>query len=102
LAADGSPVEFRMTFEEWLAVWLESGRYHLRRSGGWCMARYGDLGHYEVGNVRIASPAENTADYVPRCTQWVNGTWAPCREQKRQRRRPQRCDAASGGGHGSR
>ena len=54
-------IPFLLTFEEWWKIWAESGHW---RDGGcergqYCMARYGDLGAYEVGNVRIILNEEN-------------------------------------------
>lgn len=54
-------IEFLLTFEEWLKIWMDSG--HLQDSGRgkekFCMARYGDKGSYIVGNVRICTNREN-------------------------------------------
>jgi len=59
----GLPVEMKMSFEQWLQVWVESGKYHLRgnRKGCYVMARKDDLGHYAVGNVEIIPHAENVS-----------------------------------------
>jgi len=61
--AAGLPVEMKMSFEQWLQVWIESGKYHLRgnRKGQFVMARKDDLGHYEVGNVDIIPTEENSS-----------------------------------------
>jgi hypothetical protein len=52
-------IPFWLTFEEWLGIWKASG--HLaergRRRGQYVMARFGDRGAYETGNVEII-PAE--------------------------------------------
>lgn len=42
-------------------LWLESGRWDRRgpRKGQYVMARHGDKGAYEIGNVRICSQEEN-------------------------------------------
>jgi hypothetical protein len=54
-------VPFRLTFEEWLKIWEDSG--HLGESGSYRgqyhMARFGDKGAYEVGNVRIITAEAN-------------------------------------------
>jgi len=59
--AAGNPVEMRMVFQEWLQVWISSGKYQLRgnRKGCYVMARKDDLEHYAVGNVEIIPHAEN-------------------------------------------
>lgn len=65
--AAGNPVKMRLTFEEWLSVWVESGKLHLRgiKKGSYCMSRCNDLGHYEMGNVFIQSSAHNIRDAAP-------------------------------------
>jgi hypothetical protein len=57
-------IPFLITFEEWRDIWLESGKWDQRgyRRGQYCMARYGDKGAYEVGNVRICLVEENHAE----------------------------------------
>jgi len=57
----GNPIEFRLTFTEWKQIWEESGHADERgtRLGQYCMARFDDLGHYEVGNVKIQLSSEN-------------------------------------------
>ena len=60
----GNPIEMRLTFVEWLNVWLESGHWHERgvRKGQYVMSRIGDLGHYELGNVFIQTCSQNSRD----------------------------------------
>lgn len=62
--ANGHVIKFNFTFEEWLAVWIESGKLHLRGRGAgkFCMARKNDLGDYEVGNTDIKSWEENSRE----------------------------------------
>jgi hypothetical protein len=57
-------IPFLLTYAEWLAIWEQSGHLHERgnRKGQYCMARYGDQGAYEVGNVRIVTNAENQVE----------------------------------------
>jgi len=59
--AAGLPVEMKMSFEEWLQIWISSGKYHLRgcRKGCYVMSRKDDLGHYAVDNVDIIPQEEN-------------------------------------------
>lgn len=61
---NGHKIEVKFTFDEWLAVWLQSGKLHLRGRGGgkFCMSRHNDLGDYEVGNVSIKSWEENSRE----------------------------------------
>lgn len=59
-------IPFLLTFDEWLAVWRESGHFDERGNGGdrYAMCRYGDAGAYEVGNVYIATNRQNIMDGV--------------------------------------
>ncbi len=54
-------VEFILTFEEWMKIWLDSGRWSKRgcKNNQYCMSRFGDKGAYTIGNVRIATVEEN-------------------------------------------
>lgn len=59
-------VELHMTLEEWL-VWAipeyeRFEREHPDESSN--VSRKGDKGHYEIGNIRIATKAENLAEYA--------------------------------------
>lgn len=62
--AKGRGVPFLLTFEEWFHIWKASGHWHESgtRRGQYNMARYGDKGGYEVGNVRIITAEENVAE----------------------------------------
>lgn len=57
-------IEFNLSYEEWLTIWLYSGKLHLRgkHPGQFCMGRKGDKGAYEVGNVEIIGIEQNTHD----------------------------------------
>jgi len=59
--AAGVPIKFLLTFEDWLKLWIDSGHADERgtRRGQYCMSRYDDLGHYEIGNVYIQLSSEN-------------------------------------------
>jgi hypothetical protein len=60
---DKTPILFKLTFNEWLDIWIASG--HLkdrgRRKHQYCMSRKNDYGNYEVGNVEIVQNTENYA-----------------------------------------
>ena len=55
---------WEFTFEEWWAVWEASGKWEQRgrKSGQYCMARYGDIGSYSADNVKIVTVNENTQE----------------------------------------
>jgi hypothetical protein len=57
-------VPFLITFDEWWDVWHASGKWPMRglRKGQYVMARFGDKGGYEVGNVRICTSSENVSE----------------------------------------
>ena len=57
-------IPFKLTFYDWLSIWLNSGKFYLRgnRGGRYCMCRFGDKGAYEVGNVRIDTINNNTKE----------------------------------------
>lgn len=61
---NGNPIEFKLTFDEWYSIWINSGHWEERgRSHGqYCMSRYNDIGHYEIDNVFIQLHAQNTSD----------------------------------------
>ena len=61
---NGHRIQVTMTFEEWLQVWVESGKLPLRGNGRgkFCMARKDDLGDYAVGNVEIKACEENSRE----------------------------------------
>lgn len=58
-------IPFLLTFEEWWQLWQDSGKWdhYGCHKGQFCMARFGDKGAYEVGNVRICSTEENHAEW---------------------------------------
>lgn len=60
-------IEFKLTFQQWLRIWLASGRWGQRgpRRGQYVMARFGDVGPYEEGNVKIIRSEENRAEQAP-------------------------------------
>lgn len=61
---NGHRIQVTMSFEEWLQVWIDSGKLHLRGKGRgkFCMARKNDLGDYAVGNVEIKACEENSRE----------------------------------------
>lgn len=57
-------IPFLLTLEEWCAIWRESGKWEQRghKTGQYVMARFGDVGPYTVGNVRIITCNENGSE----------------------------------------
>ncbi len=63
-AAKQRGIGFLLTFDEWLGIWIKSGKLGLRGSGPgkFVMARSGDKGPYAIGNVRIITSEANHAE----------------------------------------
>ena len=57
-------ISFNLTFDEWYAIWQQSGKYDQRGKckGQYVMSRYNDIGAYEVGNVFIQLHSDNIND----------------------------------------
>lgn len=57
-------IAFIMSFDDWLSIWIKSGKLHLRGNGRgkYCMARFNDMGPYAVGNVKIILQGDNTKE----------------------------------------
>ena len=57
-------IEWDLTFDEWLKIWVDSGKLHLRgkRKGCYCMSRYDDVGPYSKNNVRIDTIHNNLGE----------------------------------------
>jgi uncharacterized membrane protein len=57
-------IPFLITFEEWCYVWEQSGKWEQRGKGRgkYVMARFGDKGAYEIGNVFIQLHGDNLKD----------------------------------------
>ena len=63
-AARKRGVEWVMSFDEWWSIWQSSGQWANRgcRRGQYVMARRGDVGAYEFGNVEIVRHEANVAE----------------------------------------
>jgi hypothetical protein len=57
-------IPFKLTYLQWLEIWAASGVFDKRgrKSGQYNMARHGDKGAYEVGNVSIVTHNQNMAE----------------------------------------
>jgi len=62
-------IKWKLSFEEWWAWWQATGCYHKRgrRKGRYQMARRGDAGAYELGNIECVTVEQNRAAVEPRC-----------------------------------
>lgn len=63
--ANRMQIVFRLTFHEWLKIWIDSDHLENRGRRGqfaYVMSRFGDKGGYEIGNVEIKTHAENMAE----------------------------------------
>lgn len=54
-------IGFDISFDDWLDVWNQSGKLHLRgkKAGCYCMMRRNDMGAYVKDNVTIGAVSEN-------------------------------------------
>jgi hypothetical protein len=54
-------IGFDLTFAEWSVLWLSFGRFLAmgKRKGRYVLARFGDVGSYALGNVKIITAEQN-------------------------------------------
>lgn len=73
--ADARAIGWRLTFAQWLAIWLESGKLEQRGrgKGRYVMSRVNDSGAYEIGNVHIQHSVDNSFEAVRK---WAGRTKA--------------------------
>lgn len=57
-------IPWKLKYWEWLQLWQESGHWHERgkNAGEFVMARPGDQGAYEYGNVKIVTVETNNTE----------------------------------------
>lgn len=55
-------ITFNLTFDQWWSLWQPYWEWRGSHKCQYVMARTGDIGPYELGNVRIDSPTGNVAD----------------------------------------
>ncbi len=60
-------IEFKLTYEEWLNWWIETGKLEQRGRGlnQYQMCRYNDEGPYELGNMYCKTTGEHTKERDP-------------------------------------
>ena|SRR5258708_26013420 len=63
-AAKRRSIPFLLTFDQWWDIWNCSGHWDNRGKlrHQYCMARFGDQGAYEVGNIQIITVSQNCAE----------------------------------------
>jgi len=63
-AAKHRSIPWKLPYWEWLQIWQESGHLEERGcyKGEWVMARNGDKGAYEAGNVKIVRCETNNRE----------------------------------------
>ena len=59
-------VEFMLSFDEWLDIWVNSGHWEDRGAGKgkYVMSRYNDVGPYALNNVFIQPFEKNVLDAI--------------------------------------
>lgn len=70
-------IPFKLTFDQWLTIWTESGKLEKRgrNESQYCMARHGDKGAYEIGNVKIILGSANIQEReITDEHRWLYGT----------------------------
>jgi hypothetical protein len=65
-------IEFRLSFEEWLAFWGDDISRRGRGPANLQMQRMGDKGAYEIGNIKKGVPRENSKT-AGACKRNLNG-----------------------------
>jgi hypothetical protein len=68
-------ISFELTFEEWINIWEQSGKFEFRGrgKGKYCMSRVNDSGPYKVGNVYINLNELNAHDAMKGKTSHTKG-----------------------------
>jgi hypothetical protein len=84
---NGNPIEWLFTFDEWIDLWLKSGKWHQRgcRRGQYVMSRFGDVGPYAPWNVEIKTVGENNIEAHKGRSSWNKGI--PLSEEHRKKLR---------------
>jgi len=63
-AARQRGISFELTFDQWFAIWQDSGKWELRGrgKGSYVMSRIGDVGPYAIDNVYIIVQEQNASE----------------------------------------
>ena len=63
---NGNPIEFKMSFEEYVSLYLDGNVIPSRE---YVLARNNDIGHYEIGNVAVVHMLENVCQTLGKTTE---------------------------------
>ena len=55
-------IPFNLTYKEWVDIWGSKIAQRGSKPHEYCMARLGDIGAYEIGNVKIITNRENNLE----------------------------------------
>lgn len=57
-------IKWNLCFETWMKWWEATGHWHERgcKTGQYCMARFNDIGPYELGNIKCILQSENSSE----------------------------------------
>jgi hypothetical protein len=60
----GNPIHMKLSFDEWLEIWISSGHLHEMGCGRsqYCLSRINDIGHYEKENVFVNLVINNSIE----------------------------------------
>lgn len=83
-------IPFKLTFEQWVFWWLATGHYYERgkRVGRYVMARKGDKGAYELGNIECVQAQTNSV--IPHRGAKRSASWCAAISKSQIRRHKQR------------
>jgi hypothetical protein len=56
-------ISFNLTFEQWWSLWRADWSERGQGANRKCMCRTGDVGPYEIGNVRIDTNSANATEF---------------------------------------
>jgi hypothetical protein len=70
-------IPFQLTYDQWLTIWVASGKLYLRgrTHGQFIMARKGDRGGYQIGNVEIMSVESHARSHVNNMSRPKYAAW---------------------------
>lgn len=84
-------IEWKLTFEEWMEIWENSGKYEERgrTRGSYVMARILDMGPYEKGNVKIILTEKNSSEAHQHGLKFYTNKYKQKLDERLRARKPQ-------------